>query len=129
MKYKCEDEFIKLLDYQKIRFKGVRFSPSVFKTIEDLETKILTSDPVIIVYDEFDSSTHLTEGKISRDFYIVKRIEGQKHIYYKDVIDVLIENNFIRDDARFKFLEKIKEEYTEKRNDNSIKVFGLGWGS
>ena len=129
MEYKGRDEFIELLNYQKIRFAGARFSPSVFNTIEQLETRVLSSDPIIIVNDEFDSSTHLTKGKISRDFYIVKRKEGQEHIYYKDVIDVLIENNFIRNDARHKFLEKIREEYTEKRNDNSIKVFGLGWGS
>ncbi len=121
------------LNYIKDRFKNAKFVPSCFKTIEDVENKILCDDDIIIIYDTYKIEylnkklSHL--NKSYGDYILVKKRQGENHIYYKDVIDTLIENNFIRDDCDHRFLETISLINPLKRNMNSLNVYGFFWGS
>ena len=121
-------------EYIKSRFPNAQFVVSCFKTIEEVENKILCEDNSIIVLDfyvvnELDKYTRKWKRTEEyKDYFIVNKKEGQDHIYYKDVIDELIRNNFIRNLGDHRFLESIGL-YDHSRNDNSIKVYGLGWGS
>ena len=121
-------------EYIENRFPNAQFVVSCFKTIEEVENKILCEDNSIIVLDfyvvnELDKYTRKWKRTEEyKDYFIVNKKEGQDHIYYKDVIDELIRNNFIRNLGDHRFLESIGL-YDHSRNDNSIKVYGLGWGS
>ena len=122
----------------KNRFKDAKFSISCFDTTNDIETKILNdTDEYIIYADKYNINSYSycekTKKRITirenNDYFIIKRKEGQSVIYYKDVIDYLIENNFIRDDCDHRYMENIRECYKHKRNDKSIKVYSSFWGS
>jgi hypothetical protein len=119
--------------HQKERFKGAKFSISVFKTIEEIDTKVLTDADVILYTDEYtvtvlNSKTRKwKQTEKYNDFFIVRKKEGQSHIRYCDVIDVMIENEFTRT-GDHRYMESIGECY-ERRNTNSIPVYGSFWGS
>lgn len=82
--------------------------------------KILCDDNMIIVFDEW-----IQEDQIFKDYYIVHRPGG---IRYRDVIDTLAEAGFDRrTNTNHKFLERIID--MGERKNNSVKLFGLGWGS
>lgn len=113
----------KLYETLKTRFPNAGFIISCFKNIKEIENKILHYNiETIIVRDKFYI------GKIEyEDYYIVK---GKDHnIYYKDVIDCLLENNFYRKDTDYQFLESITLISTPKLNRPSIPVYGLKWSS
>lgn len=120
----------------KKRFNGAKFSVSCFDTIDEIENKILNdTDDVIIYRDYYDINQYNSKTKKwkvireNNDYFIVRRKEGQNAIYYKDVIDCLIENDFKRDDSDHRYMENIKEYHRDKRNDKSIKMYGSFWGS
>ena len=74
------------------RFPNAKFIICCFKTIDEIENKILTSEYDTILY----SDQYIQGDKLLYDAFLIKRKENCNAIYYKDVIDVLIENNFIR---------------------------------
>lgn len=127
----------KLFDAEDKRFPNRKFVISVFKTAEEIETKVLTDADVILYTDEYTVSVqdretrewHDTEQY--NDFFIVKKREGQTHIRYCDVIDTLIENDFERK-GRHKFMEcitQLKRKPYANRNKNSIPIYSSEWGS
>ena len=132
MENEKEDE-LNLSEYIHDRFAGARFRISCFCTIDEIGTKEVTTDPIIIVRDVFNrtvryKTTNKYRGGLNaHDYYIVKRKIDQTHIYYKDVIDALIENNFFRDDVNFCFLKRVRKVNESKRNSDSIKIFNLDW--
>jgi len=123
VKYDNEyDELFRAIDN---RFPDARFTVSCFDTPDDIKSKILTKDEHIIVKDFYEDEN----GTTIHDYFVVNKRPDKRFIYYCDVIDELIKNNFIRDDCRYKFLESIKQVYSESRNDKSLKVYGFRWGS
>ena len=114
------EEKFKMLD---IRFPNAGFIISCFDDVLEIEDKILHHNiENIIVRDTF----YIGEQK-HEDYYIVK---GKDHnIYFRDVIDCLIENTFYRKDTDHQFLEDITLISTPKLNRPSIPVYGLSWGS
>ncbi len=112
------------------RFPGAKFCIRCFDTVEEIENKVLNDTDEYILYCDFYTVHQL--GKqielLKDDFYIVRRKEGNNCIYYKDVIDAMIKNDYKRDDTKNRYLENIKECY-ERRNRNSIKVYSTFWGS
>jgi hypothetical protein len=122
-------------DAIKRRFPDAKFSICVFKTIEEIETKQLTDEDVILYTDNYvvsvlDRETRKwKETENYNDYFIIKKQPGQTHIRYCDVIDTLIANNFDRKtNCNHKFMEDIGRCY-KRRNDNSIHVYGSFWGS
>jgi hypothetical protein len=117
----------------RARFPEAKFVISLFKTIEEIETKILSSDDEIIVREQYDiyvkRNNKWIEDKKWIDSFIVKKKEGKEHIYYSDVLDELIRLGLDRTDTDHKYLEQLGEMEKEKRYSTSVKVFGLGWGS
>jgi len=122
-----KQRFNELYDAINVRFPNAKFKPSCFKTIEEIETKIVCDDDDEIIY----SDGYMIDGKKLLDFFIVKKKENQEHIYYKDVIDTLIEKQFVRNDCNFKYLERIDiaTDFIPHRNENSIKIYASFWGS
>jgi hypothetical protein len=118
------DEIVLKINRLKERFPNANFSVSCFKTIEEIETKILCDDDVIIYCDEY-----LLYGLTYGDRYVIKKRQGEKHIYYYDVIDHLIKNGFVRNDTDHRFMENIREFNSKRRNEKSIKTFSSFWGS
>jgi hypothetical protein len=121
-------------DYIDERFKGAEFVVSCFKTIEEVDSKVLCDDDKILIYDSYDVSTYNNKTKKWKkeepynDYFLVTKQEGKDHIYYKDVIDVLIANNFIRNNCDHRYLESISKSLYKRRQD-SIPVYGFFWGS
>ena len=111
-------------DKNKERFPNAKFCVSCFKTLDEIENKILCDDDEIIYADSY-----LLNGSRLMDFFIIKKKENQEHIYYCDVIDLLIEKDFTRNTCDHRYLESIGEIYEDKRNQNSTKVYGSFWGS
>lgn len=137
-------DFDKLFAAIDIRFKNAKFSISCFKTIDEIDSKKLCDDSVIIIRDLFiigkkQQITNKNNNKITNkiietnhyDYFIVKESKIGNGIYYKDVIDELIKNNFnTRETVDHKFLEGIGEIPENKQKlMNSVSVFGFGWGS
>ena len=120
------EEFKQLYGKIKQRFPNAKFSVSCFKTIDEIENKILCDADEIIYADDY-----IVDGKTLRDFFVIKKKQNQEHIYYHDVIDVLIEKDFIRNDCNHRYLERIGEasENRNRRNQNSVKLYGSFWGS
>jgi hypothetical protein len=106
------------------RFPNAKFTVSCFDSIDEIENKVLTDDDVIIYQD-----CYLDEGKKLNDSFIINKRNDKKHIYYCDVIDELIRNDFVRNDCDHRYLENIREFNIDKRNGNSIKTFCSFWGS
>ena len=89
------DNISQLRKYITQRFNQSGFNVSTFKNIEEVDTKILCNDDIIIVLDEYDETTDDYDITF-RDQFIIKKREGKEHIYYCDVIDELIKNEFNR---------------------------------
>jgi hypothetical protein len=121
------------------RFPNAKFVVSMFKTIEEIDTKVLTDADEIIYADEYTITEYGLKTKLGwketaryNDYFIVRKREGQTHIRYCDVIDTLIEKDFDRKCCNHKFMEsigKLEGEDFKKRNANSIPVYGSFWGS
>ena len=181
---KSKLSYNKLIKAVNMRFPDALFSLNhVFKSINEIENKILTSkhDTIIIrdVYDKpqktdkskklilyadteenkeeekekeketnkelfYKKQNEFYEKKIKnyedllffknniieqKDYFIVKRKENAEAIYYKDVIDALIENGFCRDDCNYRYLHCITKVYINQRYKNSIPLYGLVWDS
>ena len=116
-------EFQQLNDAIYKRFPNANFIICCFKTIDEIENKILTSEYDTILY----SDQYIQGDKLLYDAFLIKRKENCNAIYYKDVIDVLIENNFIRNDCDHKFMENILKH--DSRNNNSLPWYSTWWGS
>ena len=110
------------------RFPDAEFVVSCFKTIEEIENKILLENVEEIIFMD----SYILGRKKLYDYYVIKCKNDQKCIYYKDVIDTLIEHGFKRNDCDYRYLERIclieKNKY-QGRNINSAFVFGASWGS
>jgi hypothetical protein len=106
------------------RFPNAKFTVSCFDSIDEIENKVLTDDDVIIYQD-----CYLEEDKKLYDSFIINKRNDKEHIYYCDVIDELIRNDFVRNDCDHRYLENIREFNRDKRNVNSIKTFCSFWGS
>lgn len=114
------DEYMKV----KERFPNAKFSIDCFRNVDEITNKILSDDNEIIYADSY-----VIGNETLMDFFIIKKKENQEHIYYHDVIDLLIEKQFTRDDCDHRYMENIGEIYKNKRNPNSTKIFGSFWGS
>ena len=127
-------------DYKKVikaiekRFPGAMFCVSCFDTVDKIETKILTDADLILYSDTYydriiDVKTGTSkETEHYKDFFLIKKREGQSHIRYCDVIDAMIAVQFDRT-CRHNFMEKISKLPNLSRNANSIPVYGSFWGS
>jgi hypothetical protein len=132
MKYTVE-QYQKHFSDIKLRFPNARFCISCFKIGENFDEKILCDDDFIIYTDtyityirrEIDSKPI---EKQMKDYYLIKKKDGKKHIYYADVIDELIRLDFIRDDCDYLYLETIRLNLNS-RNINSIPCYSSFWGS
>ena len=122
-------KYQKLFDAIEKRFPNAKFTVSCFKTIEEIETKILTEDDKILYADNYIMYDKNDKRITAKDYFLICKREGEKYIYYKDVIDELIKNDFIRNDCDHQYLEKICESLDKKRNNNSLQVYGIFWGS
>jgi hypothetical protein len=126
------DDYKNLHNYLKERFPNAQFSISCFQTKEEVDTKILCDDDEIIYCDEYTvhnkrNNKWVLDEKYN-DFFIIKKREGEKHIYYKDVIDDIIKHKFTRNDSDHCYLENIKPCF-HKRNQNSVPIYSSFWGS
>lgn len=117
-------KFNELYDAVDARFPNAKFRPSCFRTIEEIETKIVCDKDEIIYADRY-----LIDGEEYDDYFIVRKKPNQEHIYYKDIIDLLIEKEFVRDDCNFRYLERIGKCSRKKRNENSVQTYASFWGS
>jgi hypothetical protein len=118
-------EFKKKYDAIKSRFPNAKFCISCFKEIDEIENKILIENTEQIIYmDGF----LIEKDKKLEDYFIIKRRDGEKHIYYKDVIDQIIDADFTRNICNHQYLETIRL-HPEGRNTNSIRVCSSFWGS
>ena len=77
-----EKECIEKLRQIDARFPNAKFSVSCFKTKDEIETKMLNNTDDEIVY------------QCSNQYFTIKKRPNSNGIYYKDVIDALIEQNF-----------------------------------
>ena len=115
------------------RFKGAKFVVNCFNTIEEAETKVLNDTDDTIIFSDLYEKTYMEAIKekwitvsVWKDYFIVSRKPNEKVIYWKDIIDEMIRKDFIRDDCDQKYLINIGL-IPEKRNKNSIPVYGFGW--
>jgi len=109
-----------------------------------METKLLTNDDAILALD--DCEAFEGEGyKLTnwfKDFYLIRKKEGQSHIRYCDVIDQLIENGVTRypDETYDTIMSDIihypvydcyndDDILTERRNSNSLNIYIAKWDS
>lgn len=109
------------------RFPNAKFVVSCFNTVEEIESKKLTNDDVIICQDTYLISRMSDETKV--DSFVVHKRKDADAIYFKDVIDELIRVQFVRNDCDYKFLEGIYIAPDRFRNKHSVKICTLGWGS
>ena len=126
------EEFKKTDDYIKQRFTNAKFTVSCFDTIDEVDNKILCSDDMIL-YKDYYTITNLKTGKNIKeynDYFLIKKRPDKDHIYYCDVIDELIKNDFERKiNCDHKFLENIRLTNNKKRNTNALNIYSSFWGS
>jgi hypothetical protein len=122
-----------LINAVKARFPNARFSVSCFKSIEEIETKVLAENTEQILYTDLYT---IVEGRGKKaktteftDYFIIKRRQGEQHIFYKDVIDQIIEQGFYRDDCSHRYMERIGPVHRNSRYPNSCEIYGSFWGS
>lgn len=119
------DEFLQAI---KERFPDAEFTIGCFDTIEEIETKILKTNVEEIIFVD----SYIVGKRKYYDYYVIRCKNGSKCIYYKDVIDKLIESGLKRNDCDYRYLERIslieKTKY-QGRNRKSSFVFGARWGS
>jgi hypothetical protein len=123
---------MELPQYIKKRFPNAQFTVSCFGTIEEIETKILCDSREIIVMDMNTDHVQIRKddkmrGKIYTDYFIVEKRPENANIYYKDVIDALIESDLIRNDGISCNLVNIVNTSGLRRNPNSMPVYKLCW--
>lgn len=116
-------EYEELSEAIKERFPNAKFEISMFDTIEEIETKELTDEDMILYAD--NANFHLTD-KTCFKLILVKKQEGQTHIRYCDVIDAMIENKFKHTERRY--MESI-EKYGEQSGPCSLSIYTSFWGS
>jgi hypothetical protein len=118
------NNYDELIEKLKERFPNAKFVVSCFKTIDEIETKILSNEDQILYVDCY------VYGKEEyNDVFIITKNKNKDFIYYCDVIDQLIEYNFIRNDCDHRFMENIREFNESQRNNNSLKKYCSFWGS
>jgi hypothetical protein len=128
------EHYSELFKAIKERFPEAQFSISCFDTIDEIETKVLNDTDEYIIYTDTYEITYMERknrhlNKKYQDYFVIKKQTNKNAIYYCDVIDELISNDFIRDDCDHRFLEKIRPCKCLIRNDNSIKMYNSSWGS
>jgi len=134
---KSEDKkFKELRDAIDKRFPNPKFYISCFKTIPEIENKVLTKKHKMILYTDLYENSSLDPKTRQwkkdgswRDYFLVKRRRGADAIYYKDVIDAMIKNKFKRDDCDHRFMEDIGPSEEIPRNKKSIPTYASFWGS
>lgn len=109
-------------DYCETRFVTENFCISCFNTVHEVDTKKLTKNKVILFTTDFGYDYNQPADKY-KNFYVIKKKKGQKHILYCDVIDYLIENDIQISTGR-RFLESI-----DQVNEDSIPLYRGSWGS
>ena len=109
----------------KTRFPNAQFLIYCFNSIDEIENKILNDTDEYIIY----ADKYIIQNKDLFDFYIVQRKPNQNCIYYKDVIDCMIENGFNRNDCDYSFMKDIDRAYEPQNNLKSVKVYASIWGS
>ena len=126
-----KETFNQRSDKIKARFPDAKFSISCFDNSFEIDTKILSSDDIIIYQDSYliYQDKDFKKEKKLHDSFIIKKKPDKEYIYYCDVIDELIKNEFVRNDCDHRYMESIREFNTDKRNSNSIKTFCSFWGS
>ena len=100
-----------------VRFPLAKFTVSCFDNVEEVDTKILTKDDIIIYTDDCN-------------FFPIRKVNGQDNIRYCDVIDQLIDYNMTRK-CGHRFMESIDEAECDPRNFNkhALHVYASFWGS
>lgn len=121
------DNFKTIRAAVKQRFPNTKFVVSCFNSVEEIESKKLTTDDVIICQDTYVISRMSDETKV--DSFVVHKRKDADAIYFKDVIDELIRVEFVRNDCDYKFLENIYIAPDRFRNKHSVKICTLAWGS
>ncbi len=116
------------------RFPNAHFTICCFKTVDEVENKILCDDELIIYADEYITNVEHINNKsrftIAKDYFLIKKQPNKEHIYYYDVIDQLIQYNFVRNDCDNKFMENIRMSTNNlPRNNKSLKLCSSFWGS
>jgi hypothetical protein len=116
------------------RFHTRNIAIKCFTSMEDVETKVLTDKPeILIVHSSFveRSAESTAHRKFDyQDIYHIKRKEGQEVIYYKDVIEFFVENGYGSMDANRVILYDIQpvERWEKPRKHTwSLPVFALHW--
>jgi hypothetical protein len=109
----------------KNRFPNAQFTISCFSIEEgnDFDNQILCDDDCILYRDKYYINKEIFE-----DFYLIRKKEGKQHIFYADVIDELIRQQFTRNETDHRYLESIKLD-SKPRNPNSIPIYSSYWGS
>lgn len=131
-----ESEFNKKSAYLKSRFPDAKFAICCFDNLEEIETKVLCDDEMILYEDSWDeyiprfvkNKLYKDDYTIFKDLYLVKRKEGENHIYYKDVIDTLIEKGLKRD-CDHRYMENIRLTNEKRTNENCLNTYVSFWGS
>lgn len=118
-----------VIDAVNKRFPNAKFCISCFNTVDEIENKVLVEDVDNIIFSDYYYDFINNKNVDFRDYFIIHKKNGENKIYYKDVFDTLIDNNFVRDDCNHKYLELITEYNTDRRNKNSLKMFYSVWGS
>jgi len=116
------------------RFPNAQFVISCFKTIEEIENKMLTNQHLKILFvDSYEVWKITKTGKFKQietidDYYVVEKKPEKDGIYYCDVIDELINRNLTRK-CDHRFLEKICLYKEKKINMQSLDSYCGSWGS
>ena len=120
-----DEEYDTYFNSLKNRFPNAQFTISCFSIEEgnDFDNQALCDDDCIIYRDKYYSNKEIFE-----DFYLIKKKEGKQHIFYADVIDELIGQQFTRNEIDHCYLESIKLD-SKSRNTTSIPLYSSYWGS
>ena len=107
-----KEEFARRTKALDARFPNAQFVVSCFRTVDEIETKVLTDEDTILYTDCYllqylNNKTNECVTEDYQDFFILHKQKDQPHIRYCDVIDAMIANNFERNKGRHKLLESI----------------------
>ena len=125
-------KYTAIYDAVEKKFPYAQFFVSCFDSVDEIENKVLSdTDDYIILTDTYEI-THLRRKNRHlkyKDYFVVKKKENKDALYFCDVIDELLQNQFVRNDCDHRYLERIRLVESLTRNDNSIKMYGCSWGS
>lgn len=110
-----------LIENLRLRFPTAKFVPTMFNTMEEVENKILIRNiKEIIVCNKIyiDNIQH-------KDYYIIK--SKDKHIYYKDVIEYLLNTDFRYKNYEHSYLEDFTRITTPKLSYQSVPLYEIIW--